>query len=285
MGPLGGLPVGDGTHTLRAHILFCAIRPPAGQSRRPMTNEESVTNGTVDQREIERFAAGAHSWWDPEGSFRPLHALNPTRLFFIRDRLARHFARDGAALSPFSGLTLLDIGCGGGLLAEPMARLGFRVVGCDADGNAIGVARAHAEEAGLAIDYRVSGIEPLALRGERFDAVLGLEIIEHVADIGLFFAAVGKLVRPGGAFIGATINRTARAFALAVVGAEYVLGWLPPGTHDWRRFVRPSEFVLGLRRNGFKVSELSGVSYDFLRQEWRLSNNLDVNYMISATRF
>jgi 2-polyprenyl-6-hydroxyphenyl methylase/3-demethylubiquinone-9 3-methyltransferase len=249
-----------------------------------MTNEESVTNGTVDAQEIEHFAARAQSWWDPEGTFRPLHRLNPTRLSFIRDRLLPHFGRESSALSPFAGLSLLDIGCGGGLICEPMARLGFRVVGIDADDSAIAVARGHAEEAGLAIDYRVSRAESLADGGERFDAVLGLEIIEHVANSALFFAALGGLVQPGGAFIGATINRTLPAFALAVVGAEYVLRWLPRGTHDWRKFVRPSEFVLGLRRNGFRISELTGVSYDFLRKEWRLSPDLDVNYMIVALR-
>ncbi|HVH74112.1 MAG TPA: bifunctional 2-polyprenyl-6-hydroxyphenol methylase/3-demethylubiquinol 3-O-methyltransferase UbiG [Stellaceae bacterium] len=243
-----------------------------------------MTNGTVDSQEIAHFAGRAHSWWDPQGSFRPLHRLNPTRIFFIRDRLAAHFGRDGAGLSPFSGLRLLDIGCGGGLIAEPMARLGFAVVGIDADAAAIAVARAHAEESGLAIDYRVAAAESLADQGERFDAVLGLEIIEHVADPAPFFAALGGFVRPGGAFVGATINRTPRAFALAVVGAEYILRWLPRGTHDWRKFVRPSEFVLGLRRNGFAVTELSGVSYDILSGNWRLSPDLEVNYMLMAVR-
>jgi 2-polyprenyl-6-hydroxyphenyl methylase / 3-demethylubiquinone-9 3-methyltransferase len=243
-----------------------------------------VTNSTVDPQEIEHFAARAQSWWDPEGSFRPLHRLNPTRLAFIRDRLAAHFGREAAALSPFTGLSLLDIGCGGGLIAEPMARLGFAVVGVDADEAAVAVARAHAAEAGLAIDYRVAAAESLADRGERFDVVLALEIVEHVADPALFFAALGGLVRPGGAFIGATLNRTLRAFALAVVGAEYVLRWLPRGTHDWRKFVRPAEFVLGLRRSGFEVVELTGVGYDILSGNWRLSPDLDVNYMLMAAK-
>lgn len=243
-----------------------------------------MTNGTVDPREIEHFAARAQSWWDPEGSFWPLHRLNPTRLAFIRDRLAAHFGREAAELSPFSGLRLLDIGCGGGLISEPMARLGFAVVGIDADETAVAVARAHAAEAGLAIDYRVAAAESLADRGERFDAVLALEIVEHLADPALFFAALGRLVRPGGAFIGATISRTLRAFALAVVGAEYVLRWLPRGTHDWRKFVRPSEFVLGLRRSGFEVVELIGVSYDILGGNWRFSTDLDVNYMLLAVK-
>jgi 2-polyprenyl-6-hydroxyphenyl methylase / 3-demethylubiquinone-9 3-methyltransferase len=243
-----------------------------------------VTNSTVDPQEIEHFAARAQSWWDPEGSFRPLHRLNPTRLAFIRDRLAAHFGREAAALSPFTGLSLLDIGCGGGLIAEPMARLGFAVVGVDADEAAVAVARAHAAEAGLAIDYRVAAAESLADRGERFDVVLALEVVEHVADPALFFAALGRLLRPGGVFIGATINRTLRAFALAVLGAEYVLRWLPRGTHDWRKFVRPAEFVLGLRRSGFEVVELTGVGYDILSGNWRLSPDLDVNYMLMAAK-
>ena len=250
-----------------------------------MANERSVTNGTVDPKEIAHFAERAESWWDPEGSFRPLHRLNPTRLSFIRDRLAAHFGGERGALSPFSVMRLLDIGCGGGLVAEPMARLGFAVTGIDADRGAIEAAREHAAAAGLAIDYRVAQAESLAAEaGAGFDAVLALEIIEHVADAAPLFAALERLVRPGGAFVGATINRTLRAFALAVIGAEYVLRWLPRGTHDWRKFVRPSEFVLGLRRNGFEVRELAGVSYEILSSEWRLSTDLDVNYMLLATK-
>ncbi|HEV2301574.1 MAG TPA: bifunctional 2-polyprenyl-6-hydroxyphenol methylase/3-demethylubiquinol 3-O-methyltransferase UbiG [Stellaceae bacterium] len=249
-----------------------------------MDNEASVTNGTVDRQEIAHFAARAQGWWDPEGSFRPLHRLNPTRLAFIRDRLARHFGGEPAQLSPFTGLRLLDIGCGGGLVCEPMARLGFRVLGIDADAAAVAVARAHAAEAGLDIDYRVAAAESLAEEGARFDAVLGLEIVEHVADPACLFAALGGLVRPGGAFIGATLNRTLRAFALAVVGAEYILRWLPRGTHDWRKFVRPSDFVLGLRRNGFEVTELTGLGYNILNSKWELSPDLEVNYMIMAIK-
>ena len=241
-------------------------------------------NGTVDPREVEHFAAQSQGWWDPDGPFRPLHRLNPTRLAFIRERLLGHFARDGAGLTPFTGLRLLDIGCGGGLVCEPMARLGFAVTGIDADAAAVEVARGHAAAAGLAVEYRVAAAESLADRGERFDAVLGLEIVEHLADTAPFFAALGGLVRPGGAFVGATLNRTLRAFALAVVGAEYVLRWLPRGTHDWRKFLRPSEFVLGLRRNGFEVAELTGVGYDMSSGEWRLSADLDVNYLVFAVK-
>jgi 2-polyprenyl-6-hydroxyphenyl methylase / 3-demethylubiquinone-9 3-methyltransferase len=239
---------------------------------------------TVDRDDIVRFAAQSASWWDTEGSFRPLHRINPIRLNFIRRELLAHFRRDARSLAPFTGLSLADIGCGGGLVAEPMTRLGFRVTGIDAGAAAIATAAAHAEAGGLSIDYRVANIETLARAGERFDAVLALEIIEHVADRDAFFAALGQLVAPGGVFIGATLNRTPRSFALAIVGAEYVLGWLPRGTHDWRQFVRPSEFVLGLRRTGFATTRLAGLGYDWRRGEWGESEDLSVNYMLAAVR-
>jgi 2-polyprenyl-6-hydroxyphenyl methylase / 3-demethylubiquinone-9 3-methyltransferase len=239
---------------------------------------------TVDRQEIDRFAAQSAGWWDPRGGFRPLHRINPVRIDFIRRQLLAHFGRDARALRPFAGLRLADIGCGGGLAAEPMARLGFAVTGIDAAAAAIDAARAHAEAGGLAIDYRVADIDTLTRLGERFDAVLALEIVEHVADREAFFAALGALVKPGGAVVGATVNRTAKSFALAIVGAEYLLGWLPPGTHDWRRFVRPSEFVLGLRRAGLDATRLAGLSYDWRGGEWRESDDLSVNYMLVAVR-
>lgn len=243
-----------------------------------------ATSATVDPQEIERFAAHAEAWWDPEGSFRPLHRLNPVRLDYIRQHLTGHFGRNISALRPFDGLTLLDIGCGGGLIAEPMSRLGFAVTAVDADDQAIAAARAHAEATGLSIDYRIATAESMADTGERFDAVLALEIIEHVADPGVFLGSVGAVVRQGGAFIGATLNRTPRSFAAAIIGAEYLLGWLPRGTHDWRKFMRPSELVLGLRRNGLNPTEMTGVSYDLIRREWSLSRDLGVNYMVMAVR-
>ena len=239
---------------------------------------------TVDSGEIDRFAAQAEDWWDPRGSFRMLHRLNPVRLDFICQYLLGHFGRDASALRPFRGLSLLDIGCGGGLAAEPMARLGFAVTGIDASAAAIEAAQTHADALGLTIDYRVAAAEAIAEAGERFDAVLALEVIEHVADAEAFFAAVGGLVRPGGAFVGATINRTTRSFMLAIIGAEYVLRWLPAGTHDWNKFLRPSELVLGLRRNGIAAMQIIGVVYDPRRRGWSVSSELGVNYMIAAAR-
>ena len=243
-----------------------------------------ATGPTIDPGEIGRFTAQAESWWDPDGSFRALHRINPARLSFIRQHLTAHFHREASSLRPFDGLTLLDIGCGGGLVTEPMARLGFAVTGIDAGAEAIEVARTHAEATGLAIDYCVTVAESIAEVGRRFDTVLALEVIEHVADPVDFLAAVSALVRSGGAFIGATLNRTPRSFALAIVGAEYIFRWLPPGTHDWRKFLRPSEFVLGLRRNGFVVTQLAGLIYDPHRAEWSLSRDLQVNYMVAAVR-
>jgi 2-polyprenyl-6-hydroxyphenyl methylase/3-demethylubiquinone-9 3-methyltransferase len=244
----------------------------------------SDNSATVDPAELDRFAREADAWWDPDGSFAALHRLNPTRLGFIRTELLAHFGANASRLQPFAGRSLLDIGCGGGLVAEPMARLGFRVTGIDAGSEAIAVAKAHAAAGGLAIDYRVGTAEALAAAGESFDVVLALEVVEHVADLDLFFESVGRLARPGGAFIAATLNRTARSFAMAILGGEYLLRWLPRGTHDWRKFRRPSEIVLGLARNGIVATRLVGIAYNPAAGSWSLSRNLDVNYMVMAVR-
>jgi 2-polyprenyl-6-hydroxyphenyl methylase/3-demethylubiquinone-9 3-methyltransferase len=243
---------------------------------------EGVQN-TVDPAQIERFAAQADAWWNPEGSFAPLHRLNPARLGYLRSRFLDHFGR-APTLRPFAGLSLLDVGCGGGLVAEPMARLGFSVTAIDADERAIDAAQGHAEATGLAIDYRVATAESLALAGDHFHAVVALEIIEHVSDPQVFLDAVAALVGPGGMFVGATLNRTARSFVAAIVGAEYLLHWLPPGTHCWGRFVRPSEYVAGLRRNGLRAADLTGLSYDFASGEWTISRDLSMNYLVAAER-
>jgi 2-polyprenyl-6-hydroxyphenyl methylase/3-demethylubiquinone-9 3-methyltransferase len=241
-------------------------------------------SSTVDPEEGGRTAAQLEFWWDPKGPFWALHRINPARLGVIRQNLLAHFHGDHRSMRPFDGLALLDIGCGGGLIAEPMARLGFSVTAVDTDAEAIDAARSHAEATDLAIDYRVATAEVIAEAGERFDAVLALEVIEHLADPALFFASLGTLVRPGGAFIGATINRTPRSLVLAIVAAEYILRWVPRGTHDWRKFVRPSDFVLGLRRNGLDAMQLIGLVYDPQAGKWSLSPDLRVNYMVAAAR-
>jgi 2-polyprenyl-6-hydroxyphenyl methylase/3-demethylubiquinone-9 3-methyltransferase len=240
---------------------------------------------TVDPAEVERFSRIAEEWWDPRGKFAPLHRLNPVRLGFIRDRAAAHWQRRALSGSPLQGLSLLDIGCGGGLLSEPMARLGAQVTGIDAADRNIATARVHAAGQDLAIDYRATTAETLAAAGQQFDIVLALEIVEHVADVDLFLQSVGLLTRPGGLVFLSTLNRTAKAFALAIAGAEYVLGWLPRGTHTWRKFLKPSEVVRGLRRAHIEPQEIVGVVYSPLSRDWSLNRrDLDVNYMLYGSK-
>jgi 2-polyprenyl-6-hydroxyphenyl methylase/3-demethylubiquinone-9 3-methyltransferase len=240
---------------------------------------------TVDDAEIRRFSAMAAEWWNPAGKFRPLHKFNPVRLGYIKQEVSARFGRDAQAPDAFAGLSLLDIGCGGGLLSEPMARLGASVVGADASETNIEVARLHAAEAGLAIDYRATTAEDLAASGATFDVVLAMEIVEHVADVGLFVSTVAGMVKPGGLLIMATLNRTLKSYALAIVGAEYVLRWLPRGTHDWRRFLTPAELSRHIEASGLTVIDRVGVVYDPLRDRWsRNARDLDVNYMLLAGR-
>jgi 2-polyprenyl-6-hydroxyphenyl methylase/3-demethylubiquinone-9 3-methyltransferase len=246
---------------------------------------KGARGASVDPEEIEKFTALAEAWWDPDGEFRPLHRLNPTRLRYIRDQAGRHFGLDAHTLRPFEGLRVLDIGCGGGLLAEPMARLGGAVTAIDASERNITIAARHARTSGLKIRYLATTAEALAEKGQIFDIVLNMEVIEHVADVESFLAAATTLLAPGGLSIVATLNRTPKSFLAAIVGAEYLLRWLPRGTHDWRRFLRPSELAAALRATGLEVVDLSGVVYNPVGDSWRLApRDLEVNYMMAATR-
>jgi 2-polyprenyl-6-hydroxyphenyl methylase/3-demethylubiquinone-9 3-methyltransferase len=240
---------------------------------------------SIDPAEVERFSRIAAEWWDPTGKFAPLHKFNPVRLSFIRDRALTHFKRDGARRRPFEGLRLLDIGCGGGLLCEPMTRLGFSVTGVDASERNIGTASAHAAEMGLDIDYRASTAEGLEAAGERpFDIILNMEVIEHVADPAAFLATCTRLLAPGGLMIVATLNRTLKAFAPAKIGAEYVLRWLPAGTHDWSKFLTPQELKGYVAALPVDVQGPFGVGFNPLTGKWSLSSDTDVNYMLTISK-
>lgn len=237
---------------------------------------------TIDTAEVERFSRMAAEWWDPKGKFKPLHKFNPVRLAYIRDRVAEQFGRDPHSSRPFDGLRFLDIGCGGGLLCEPMARLGATVVGADASETNIEVARLHAAQSGVSIDYRATTAEDLADAGEQFDVILNMEVVEHVADVPLYMSKCAQMVKPGGIMFVATINRTLKALGLAIVGAEYVLRWLPRGTHQYEKLVRPDELERALSESGMTIIDRTGVSYNPLADRWQKSRDLDVNYMVLA---
>mgnify|MGYP000904125689 FL=1 len=244
-----------------------------------------ITPSSIDQAEIAKFEAMAAEWWDPNGKFRPLHRMNPLRLDYIADQIAAEFGRDRRSLRPFAGLEVLDIGCGGGLASEPMARLGATVTGADATEVNIAVARAHAAQQGLEIDYRATTAEALLATDARFDVVLALEIVEHVADPASFVATCRELLKPGGLLILTTLNRTGRSFAAAIVGAEWVLRWLPRGTHDWRRFITPEELAAHARAAGLAEADRRGMVFNPLTGGWSLSDrDLAVNYAMVTRR-
>ncbi|HEX2841509.1 bifunctional 2-polyprenyl-6-hydroxyphenol methylase/3-demethylubiquinol 3-O-methyltransferase UbiG [Hyphomicrobium sp.] len=254
------------------------MNQPASQTQLP----PGASN--LDPEEVERFQRLAKAWWDPAGKFRPLHQIGPTRLAFIRKELTRHFGLDPAGLRPFRDLRLLDVGCGGGLISEPLTRLGARVTGIDPGEKNVAIARDHAASQVLEIDYRATTIEDLASTGEQYDAVICLEVVEHVPDVGAFVKSCASLVRPGGMLILSTINRTLKSYALAIVAAEYVLGWLPRGTHQWDRFVTPDELARHIADAGLAAPRFEGFVYNPFKDTWSLAPETDVNYLVSAAK-
>jgi 2-polyprenyl-6-hydroxyphenyl methylase/3-demethylubiquinone-9 3-methyltransferase len=239
---------------------------------------------SVDAAEVERFSRHAADWWDARGPMAALHKFNPVRLAYIRDQAAVRFDRDPKKLDCLKGLRMLDIGCGGGILSEPLARLGAQMIGADPAEENIAAARAHAEETGVTVDYRATTAEELAAANERFDVVLAMEVVEHVTDVNAFVATCATMVKPGGLMIAATLNRTLKSFALAIVGAEYVLRWLPRGTHQWDKFVTPVELETAFEDCGLRIIGERGVIYNPFADRWQLSSDMDVNYMLVAQR-
>lgn len=235
---------------------------------------------SVDQAELEKFTAMAAEWWDPSGKFKPLHKFNPVRLHYIREKACTHFGLDESLRRPLENLSVVDIGCGGGLLCEPLTRLGASVTGIDPGEENIAIARTHAQAQELAIDYQATSAEALVASGKTYDIVLNMEVVEHVADVTLFMASCAKLVSPGGLLFSATLNRTLKSFALAIVGAEYILRWLPRGTHQWEKFVTPSELEHAICTGGLEICHTQGVIFNPLDDTWQPSSDTDVNYMM-----
>jgi 2-polyprenyl-6-hydroxyphenyl methylase/3-demethylubiquinone-9 3-methyltransferase len=245
---------------------------------------ESLKTPTLDPQEVEKFSAQAQKWWDGEGSFKVLHRFNPVRLQIIREQILTHFNKKADGEKPFAGLSMVDVGCGGGLLCEPLARLGADVTGLDPSEETIKTALAHAGQSNLSIDYRVGTVEDMAEQDQRFDVVLCLEVIEHVKDVDLFLASCCQMVHPGGLLFVATINKTLKALGLAVIGAEYVLGWLPKGTHDYRKFMTPRQVQDSINAHGIEMLDLSGIVYQPFTGQWKRSTDTDVNYMITGVK-
>lgn len=246
-------------------------------------DNDTKISASVDAEEVAFFARISTEWWNPDGPFRPLHELNPCRISYIRDIIARHHTLDNASPKPLEGLRILDIGCGGGLLCEPLTRLGATVVGVDATQKNIGVASHHADEMGLKIDYRNTTAEDLAETGEQFDAIINMEVIEHVADVTVYLGSCRKLLKPDGIMLLSTLNRTLKSLLLAKIGAEYILRWLPIGAHDWNKFLRPDELEAALSKAGFEMNDLAGMNYNPLTRRWKLDkNDYAINYAVSA---
>jgi 2-polyprenyl-6-hydroxyphenyl methylase/3-demethylubiquinone-9 3-methyltransferase len=253
-----------------------AVAAPAGSA---------ATGPAVDQAELDKFAALGRGWWDPDGPMAPLHKLNPVRVAYLRDRARERFGRAATAPRPLEGLDALDVGCGGGLLAEPLARLGAAVTGIDPLTSNVETARWHAEEVGLGIEYLPVTLDALVAAGRRFDLVVASEVVEHVPDVPAFLAELAAVTRPGGLVVLSTLSRTTWSFLKAIVGVEYVLGWLPRGTHDWRRFLRPAELARALRAAGLRPAHLAGIAYDPGRDSFALDRRrTDTNYLLAATR-
>ena len=251
---------------------------------RPQFNDQAE-GASIDPADVARFSAQAAEWWDARGPFAPLHKFNPARLAFVRDKAAERFGRDPKTRAPFAGLTLLYVGCGGGLIAEPMRRMGFEVTAVDASAENIGTARAHAEQQGLDIAYRAATVEQLEAGGAGpFDVVLTMEVIEHVADPGAFVRACSRLVKPGGMMVVATLNRTLKSLALGKIAAEYVLRWVPEGTHDWNQFLKPDEIRLMLSEEPVAVTGPYGLAWNPLTDRWSQTDDAGINYMMVATR-
>jgi 2-polyprenyl-6-hydroxyphenyl methylase/3-demethylubiquinone-9 3-methyltransferase len=238
----------------------------------------TVHAASIDNEEVEKFSRMAEEWWDQHGKFKPLHRINPLRLGYISEQASAHLHR------PLSELSIIDIGCGGGLLAEPLARLGAQVTGIDASEKNIRIAALHAEQSGVTVDYRTTSIEALAATGVQYDVVISMEVIEHVADVASFMAACCAVVKPGGIILVGTLNRTLKSYAMAIIGAEYVLRWLPRGTHDWSKFLTPSEIDVHFRHHGITLQQMKGMVYQPFKDIWLLSDDIDVNYMLVGVK-
>jgi 2-polyprenyl-6-hydroxyphenyl methylase/3-demethylubiquinone-9 3-methyltransferase len=248
-----------------------------------MANKKS----TINEKEVKKFSDMANQWWDPKGKFKPLHKFNPIRISYLRNVIINHYNLDSDHIHIFNGLKLLDIGCGGGLLSYPMARLGADVLGIDASAENIGVAKAHRdfeEDFTESIEFQHSTVEELAQTGAQFDVILNMEVIEHVDNVALFMEESAKMLKPGGVMFVATLNRTIKSYGLAIIGAEYILGWLPKGTHDWSKFIKPSELVEYAEASGLELMDISGCAYNPFRDEWNLSRDFSVNYISCFTK-